>query len=223
MGHSTPWHGLKCPPLSQEVWGPNLRFLFVLRVSHGDTMGRVHPDRRVQNTGSEQGMSERQDRIRLQRRRTAPGPAAGALPCARNVKVWEYSHRRSPLVRLAERQPHPFGVVLRHDGVPLIKVPRQQLVGQGSLNVGLDGAAHGPGPERGVVPDAGQEVEGAVREDDLHLPTDQPLVEALELQLDDGTNLVLCQWLKDNELVQTVHKFRSKVASDSRHNPLLHH
>mmetsp|Transcript_29892 Transcript_29892/g.66118 ORF Transcript_29892/g.66118 Transcript_29892/m.66118 type:complete len:209 (-) Transcript_29892:2511-3137(-) len=124
---------------------------------------------------------------------------------------------RHPLQRHAVRP----GCHVHHDAVLLLELPLEQGAGEGRLQLALYHALHGASTKHWVVALARQVIHSGLTQDQLHLALRQALHHPACPQPHNVVDLIGLERLKDDELVDAVHKLRLEVAAHLLHDGLL--
>ena len=94
------------------------------------------------------------------------------------------------------------------DGATFVDIAAQDETGGEGFHMLLDEALEWACAECRVVAFVGDEGLGGLCQRDLQLLGSETLVEVGDLEIDDVADVVLGEWLEEDDLVETVEKFR---------------
>src|SRR5439155_22372140 len=97
------------------------------------------------------------------------------------------------------------------DRVAVVDLAGQELHRQGVLDLALDQALQGTGPERRVESLVGEPHARRIRQGERELATGQSRLQHLKLDLDDLRDLVAAEGVEHDDLVDPVDEFRAEV------------
>ena len=101
------------------------------------------------------------------------------------------------------------------------EVAGEELAGERVFDLILDGAAQGSGAVDRVEAGGGEMVEGGFGNFRREAVFGEAAVEAVDLQLGDGADLLAAEWLENHEFIDAVDEFRREMVDDGAHDGLL--
>src|ERR1700674_750450 len=152
-------------------------------------------------------------------------PDAGDRLQLEKAPVLGASRRRRRLGRYrgrapSERDVFTFGV--DSDRVALAELAFEQHHRQRVLYEALNRALEGTGSIYGVPTTLREQLAGGISDHEVHPAVRQPVFESLQLNIDDGGQLLLGQRLEDDHLVDSVEKLGAEVFSQHGDHGVTH-
>src|SRR6187402_2486525 len=108
------------------------------------------------------------------------------------------------------------------DTVAWQEFAREDRLRQGVFHLLLDGTLERPRTVHRVVTRLAQQVERRVIERELEVAFNESLLQLPELDVDDGADLRLAQWMEHADVIDAVDELRTKVGLHHFHDGGLH-
>src|SRR6266550_2574461 len=114
-------------------------------------------------------------------------------------------------------------IAVDDDVVSLVELAFENGEGEGVLQETLDRALQRSGAERRVVALCRQDFTCRRSELEGELPVGEQILEPVQLQVDDVLDLLLAEWLEDDDVVDAVEEFRTEMLTQRTRNLRFDH